>query len=87
MGTPHRGSTWADWGGIASNLAGLALHDTNEKIVKTLQVDSEVLDNIHEQFVDIAFESGLLIHSFQEKRGISGVKGLHEKVTSFGCEI
>lgn len=46
-------------------------------------MDSEVLDNIHEQFRDIVFQNGIRIHSFQEARGISGMKGLDGKVCSF----
>ena len=80
LGTPHRGSGLANWGEIVSNLVRLALQDSHKKIVETLKVDSEVLDNIHEQFVDVVFEHGIHIHSFQEGRGISGMIGLHEKV-------
>ena len=43
-------------------------------------MDSEVLDNIHEQFIDMIFKHGIRIHSFQEGRGISGIKGLNGKV-------
>ena len=56
------------------------LQDSNKKILETLEVDSEVLDNIHEQFIDMVFEHGIRIHSFQEGRGISGMKGLDGKV-------
>ena len=56
------------------------LQDSNKKILKTLEVDSEVLDNIHEQFIDMVSEHGIRIHSFQEGRGISGMKGLDGKV-------
>ncbi|OBT57821.1 hypothetical protein VE04_01878 [Pseudogymnoascus sp. 24MN13] len=80
LGTPHRGSSYAGWGAIASNLAKVALQDSNKKIVETLDVNSEVLDNIHEEFKTIVHMSSISIHSFQEGRGISGVKGLHNKV-------
>ena len=80
LGTPHRGSAYAGWGAIASNLAQVALQDSNKKIVKTLEVNSEVLDNIHEEFKTIVSECGTRIHSFQEARGISGIKGLDNKV-------
>lgn len=80
LGTPHRGSGYAGWGQIASNLARLALQDSNKKILQTLEVNSEVLDNIHEEFNDIVSKRGIKIHSFQEARGISGMKGLDEKV-------
>lgn len=45
-------------------------------------MNSEVLDNIHEEFKTIVHESGIRVHSFQEARGISGMKGLHSKVGS-----
>ncbi|PVH98333.1 hypothetical protein DM02DRAFT_531366, partial [Periconia macrospinosa] len=79
LGTPHRGSAYAGWGEIASNLARLALQDTNKKILEALEVNSEVLDNIHEEFKTIVYKGGVKIHSFQEARGISGMKGLDEK--------
>ncbi|KAL2018181.1 hypothetical protein VTK56DRAFT_1206 [Thermocarpiscus australiensis] len=80
LGTPHRGSIYAGWGEIASNLALLALQDSNKNIIKTLEVNSEVLDNIHEEFKTIADQFRIRIHSFQEARGVSGMKGLHNKV-------
>lgn len=83
LGTPHRGSSFADWGQIASNIARLALQDSNKKILETLEVNNEILDNIQEAFKTIASEDGLIVHSFQEARGISGIKGLHNKVHYF----
>lgn len=80
LGTPHRGSAYAGWGQIASNLARLALQDSNKKILETLEVNNEVLDNIHEEFKSIVFTRAIKIHSFQEARGITGMKGVSEKV-------
>ncbi|KAI3322899.1 hypothetical protein HD806DRAFT_544955 [Xylariaceae sp. AK1471] len=80
LGTPHRGSSYAGWGVIASNLASLAFQDSNKRIVKSLEVNSEVLDNIQDEFLRIAHDIRMKVHSFQEARAISGVKGLHGKV-------
>ncbi|KAF2963181.1 hypothetical protein GQX73_g10402 [Xylaria multiplex] len=80
LGTPHRGSSSAGWGVIASNLAKLALQDTNKRLVQTLETNSEVLDNIHNEFLKIADKGSIKAHSFQEARAISGVKGLDGKV-------
>ena len=80
LGTPHRGSAYAGWGQIASNLARVALQDSNKRLLETLEVNNEVLDNIHEEFKTIAFKGTLKIHTFQEARGITGMKGLNEKV-------
>jgi hypothetical protein len=88
LGTPHRGSAYAGWGQIALNLARLALQDSNKKILETLEVNNEVLDNIHEEFKTIAFKGTMKIHSFQEARGITGMKGMNEKVSfmlAIGC--
>ncbi|KAL8924084.1 MAG: hypothetical protein Q9208_004221 [Pyrenodesmia sp. 3 TL-2023] len=59
-----------------------SVSDSNKKPIETLEVDNEVLDNIHEQFVEAVVEHGIRIHSFQEGRGLSGMKGLNEKVVS-----
>lgn len=76
LGTPHRGSSYAGWGVIASNLARLALRDSNKKLLETLEVNSEILDNIHEEFITIANNSKIRVHSFQESCGIAGMKGM-----------
>lgn len=83
LGTPHRGSEWAGWGEIASNLTRLALQDPHKKIIEALEVNSEVLDNIHEEFKSIVEQYGTKIHSFQEARGIFGMKGLGNKVSDY----
>ena len=51
-------------------------------MTETLKVDSEVLDQIHKEFEKAVYNGGIKICSFQEARGISGVKGLHNKVGS-----
>jgi hypothetical protein len=78
--TPHRGSTYAGWGEIVSNLASLALQDLNKQLIQTLEVNGEVLDNIHEEFKTILSDCAIRVHSFQEAKGISGMKGLDSKV-------
>lgn len=80
LGTPHRGSGCADWGQIASSLARVAMQDSNKKILETLEVNNEVLDNIHEDFKQIASKGKFKVHSFQEARGVTGVRGLEGKV-------
>jgi hypothetical protein len=61
-------------------MAQLALQDSNKNIIEALEVNSEVLDIIHEQFIEIVLEDKLQVYSFQEAQGISGMKGLHNKV-------
>ena len=73
----------AGWGEIASNLAILVAQDSHKKIIETLEVNSEVLDNIYEDFKTVVDQYGIRIHSFQEARGISGMKGLSKKVCCY----
>jgi hypothetical protein len=87
LGTLHWGSAYAGWGQIASNLARLALQDSNKKILEALEVNNEVLDNIYEEFKTIAYKGTIKVHSFQEARGITGMKGLSEKVCFLCCIV
>lgn len=79
LGTPHRGSEYADWGKIAANLINVVL-DSNKNLVDNLGVNCELLDNVHERFLRIIREDGLKVHSFYEARGISGFKLFSGKV-------
>ena len=56
------------------------ISDLAKKLFEALKVDSEILDNINGDFVDVVSQHHIQIHSFQEMQGISGVKGLHGKV-------
>ena len=62
-------------------MARLALQDSNKKILEGLEVNSEVLDNIQEEFRTVAHERELKVHSFQEAKGPSGLKGFDGKVS------
>ena len=73
---------YAGWGQIAANLARVALQDATKKTLEALEVNSEVLDNIHENFKNLVFKGGMKIYSFQEAKGIAGMKGLDGKVCS-----
>ena len=68
LGTPHRGSTYASWGEIASNLASLGLQDSNKRLVQTLEVNGEVLDIIHEEFKTILSKSSIKCIRFKRER-------------------
>jgi hypothetical protein len=80
LGTPHRGSAFASWGTVVANLAKLTLQNPNTRIIETLDVNGEVLDNLADEFLHIVIDNDMKLHSFQEARGITGVKGLSGKV-------
>lgn len=71
----------AEWGKIAANLASFALQNSNTGILRTLKVNGEVFDIIQDEFQAIVHENNIKVHSFQEARGISGIKGLSGKVS------
>lgn len=56
------------------------MQNPNKGIVRAVEVNSEVLDNIQDEFQRLVLEHGIRVHSFQEARGISGMKGLSGKV-------
>ncbi|KAI1322949.1 hypothetical protein F5Y16DRAFT_403920 [Xylariaceae sp. FL0255] len=68
FGTPHRGSSSADWASILGNISNvLSLGTTtNTGLLKSLQQNSKVLQDVSESFVDRG--KGLRIISFCETR-------------------
>lgn len=84
MGTPHRGSPYADWGIIARNIAVASGFDASDKILRDLQVDSGVLEHLREEFGQMLKEERFNVHSFQEAKGLKGMRGLSTKVSVHG---
>ena len=70
----------ADLGVIATRIASVALMDTNKRNLRDLQPNSAFLLVIGDEFSKMLKENAFRIHSFQESRGISGVRGLNGKV-------
>lgn len=71
----------SSWGVLASNMAKFALQSPNSKNLRAMQVDSAILQVVAEDF-SIMIRDGLKVHSFYEGRGLSGLYGLHGKVTN-----
>lgn len=84
LGTPHRGSDSASWGHLLQNIASLTLLHGEDRVLDSLRVDSEILDNIHEKFNGILHQDDLTIHSFYEAQGLTGTKGASSKVSWVG---
>lgn len=72
-------------GQMAAKLARLALQDANTDILRTLEIDSEILERVHRWFRDFVQERKIAVHSFQEAKGMTGVKGLSGKVDKLDC--
>ncbi|EGS19317.1 uncharacterized protein CTHT_0047730 [Thermochaetoides thermophila DSM 1495] len=54
--------------------------DSTKYILKGLEKCSEVLGQIHEDFIETVNQKEIQIYTFQEGRGISSIKGLHNKI-------
>ena len=83
-GTPHRGSNAASWCQLASSLVSMALMDSNVKLLGDLEFNSQTLESIQDGFLKTLHQSAIKIHSFQEGRALSAIKGLNRKVKSLG---
>lgn len=81
LGTPHRGSSYASWGEIARRIASTVLIDTSTSLLSALQVDSSELELIREEFSKMLRDPRLRIYSFQEAKGLAGIKGANRKVS------
>ena len=64
LGTPHRGSALASWGTIGRNLAVAIGQDTNDKNLKDLRLDSEILELLREEFALLLRRNAIKIRTF-----------------------
>lgn len=79
FGTPHRGSDDAKWGLIFRAIVSTTF-DTNDKILRALEPDNEVLDKLARDFQDILDEDRLRVCSFLESAGKIGLPVFNGKV-------
>jgi hypothetical protein len=65
-------------------LIAVALADSNSKLLSDLEVDSDILDLIHDDFLKTLSRAPfpIRIHSFQESRPVTGIRGLNSKVNA-----
>ncbi|TQV96722.1 Ankyrin repeat-containing domain-containing protein [Cordyceps javanica] len=77
LGTPHSGSHLASWGLLATNLAKLALQGPNQKVLRALVPNNELLERISKQFCQLLDQSDFSVHSFYETLPMSiyGIDG------------
>lgn len=80
LGTPHRGSEHASLGLIAYRVARAAGFDANDRMLRTLQQESDVLELLREEFSKRLAAKSFDVYTFQEGLGLSGVRGLSDKV-------
>ena len=79
LGTPHRGSEWAEWGVIARGLGGV-IFDTNSSSFKHLTVNNESLMQLEKHFDDLVYRRTFWIKTFTEAKGFKPLPFLNSKV-------
>ena len=73
FGTPHHGSNKANVAEIATAITQLAGRDSRQNLATSLRLDSEILDNIHTDFLRLLRLGQFYIHNFIEGRPIMGI--------------
>lgn len=81
-GCPHRGADAAAWGSLLSKIATVALVAPTVQLLSDLEIDSQILDMIQDNFSrTLQYHPSLRVHSFLEGKGMTGIKGLDGKVS------
>jgi len=83
FGTPHRGSSYAQMGVLARDIAVAAGFDARDTLIRSLKPDAEMLALLREEFSRMLYDRAFKIYSFQEGQGFKGTYSLSRKVCHF----
>jgi hypothetical protein len=84
LGTPHRGSKAASIGKIAFEISRLFFKDPNLKILRALEINSEILERVAKSFCQILRDGNIRVHSFHEELPLAGVQIVDTFSSSIG---
>ena len=84
MGTPHHGSKIASLGKIAFELSKVFLQKPNLKVLRGIEVNSEVLERISRSFGQVLAAERLKVHSFREELDTKGVRIVEDFSSTIG---
>ncbi|RPB25563.1 hypothetical protein L211DRAFT_847916 [Terfezia boudieri ATCC MYA-4762] len=91
MGTPHNGSGLANWGKFAESVISHVFPkffvDTNPHLINTLGKNSEVLQNITQQFMSIQHQNPFQIFYFWEELKTKLPNGRMELVVEYSSAV
>ncbi|KAI1124886.1 hypothetical protein F5Y10DRAFT_284664 [Nemania abortiva] len=76
LGTPHGGSDVAGLATTVSNLAKLALQDSNQRVLKGLSPGNEMLRHYGKVFLQLIHRGNFGVHTFYETKAMTGVYGI-----------
>jgi len=65
----------ASWSEIFTKIGKFGALEVRKKLVNSLRIDSEILENIHSEFVKMLFSGDFYVHSFQEGRPMNATVG------------
>ncbi|PMD51210.1 uncharacterized protein K444DRAFT_545347 [Hyaloscypha bicolor E] len=82
LGTPHGGGNFVDWGETARRIVSAIGFDTNHQNTRDLAIDSPMLEDCRERFLNLHNRRNFEICTFQEACGMKGTSllGLNRKV-------
>ena len=80
LGTPHRGSDWAEWGEIARKLAGV-MFSTNPSSIRHLKVNGEPLMQLERNFGSLVYRRTFWVYTFIEAKSFKPGPLLDSKVS------
>jgi hypothetical protein len=83
FGTPHRGSSYAQMGVLARDIAVAAGFDARDTLIRSLKPDAEMLSLLRQEFARMLYDRAFKIYSFQEGQGFKGTYSLSRKVCNF----
>jgi hypothetical protein len=83
FGTPHRGSSYAQLGIWAKDIAVAAGFDANDKILRSLKPDDEIAGLLSKDFARMLSERAFKVFSFQEGQGFKGTYFMSRKVSQY----
>ena len=82
FGTPHRGGNFVNLGETIRGIVSIVGFDTSSRNIRSLAIDSQILEDYHERFLKLYNRRKFDICTFQEARGMRGTSllGLNQKV-------
>jgi hypothetical protein len=83
FGTPHRGSSYAQMGVLARDIAVAAGFDARDTLIRSLKPDAEMLSLLRQEFARMLYDRAFKIYSFQEGQGFKGTYSFSRKVCHF----
>jgi ankyrin repeat domain-containing protein 50 len=82
LGTPHQGSKYSSPGEVIRRLVSAVGFDAASQNIRTLEIDSPILEDCDQRFQKIHKRGGFRVFTFQEAHGMKGTQilNLNQKV-------